>query len=203
MDKLRIINNALINTGNTRIDTLYDGSDEWQVADAGFDRAIEVLISMHQWPFATRTVTLNRTGDSDDPTYADAYAIPSSVWHFRRLLTAEGTPLSFYTLSQGSVLTTLSGATSILAEVVEEPVADANWHPMAIEVLTLMVESALLRGLNDDERTALLRDDKAEAMLVRAQTRVDQQKPPRRGFRNNISRIRRTRRTDSWGYYPW
>lgn len=198
MNKLAIINNALSETGNDTIETLYDGSDEWRVADIGFERGLKLVLSMHQWPFATGFEECQREGDSPDLSYTDAYAIPQNILHLRGLQDGNGCPIGSYKLSRGLILLTFPGVTTtntvLKAEVVRVPDDDANWHPMAEEVLTLKTEASILRGLNEDFAEAVLRDQKVDTMLLRAQVRTDQQTPPRRGFYPSMSVTRRTRR---------
>lgn len=194
MDKLRILQDALLATGNAPINALYDGSDEWIAADAGFEAGIKSLIAAGIGPFGNKIITLQRSGDSDDPRYEDAYTIPTSVWHLRGLLSSEGYPLSYYKIMDGKVVTTLGSQDDIMAEVIEQPAADANWHPFAEDALRKRVEAFILQALNEEFPEARRREQEAEILLMKAQTRSDQQTPPRRGFRNRISAIRRTRR---------
>lgn len=194
MDKLRIIQEALVFTGNDRINALFDGSDEWQVADTGFEAGLKSLVAAGIGPFSSDIVTLQRTGDSEDPNYRDAYLIPNTVWHLRGIKTSDGYPLSMWRILDGKVLVSLNGSSSILAEVIKEPEGDANWHAMAEDVLRKRVEVACLRGLNEDFNEARNREREAEKLLIQAQTRGDQQNPPKRGYRSRMTDVRRTRR---------
>ncbi len=195
MDKLTVINNALTATGNNRVNILHDPSDEYQVADTAFDRAIKVLTSRHAWPFSTTVENLVRVPDSDNLSRRypqNGFLIPQppqvlhvkEIYHCNRILT--DFEIIGFTLS-------CRHSSDISAKVVRE--ADgAIWHPMAEEVLTLMVEAGCLRGLNEDMVEARIKDQAAEALIAETRSHLDQQNPARNTYVSKIARARRTRR---------
>lgn len=194
MEKLAIINRALIATGSLPLDKKADGSDEWIVADSSFDRAIEYLISEHKWPFATESVDLTSTGSSSFKDFSYIYAYPANAWHLRTIWYEDSQTTATYEIV-GNVIHAYV-ETGLQALYVKKPslVSDPAWHPQASEVLTLMVEVGLLRGLNEDFAEAERREARAEAMLRKAAARVDQQTPARNLYRPNMTIQRRVRR---------
>jgi hypothetical protein len=60
--------------------------------------------------------------------------------------------------------------------VIPEP---EETHPLFVEALTLYVEAGCLRGLNEDENAAMLRERQAEFILAEGRSRTDQQQPRR------------------------
>jgi hypothetical protein len=78
-------------------------------------------------------------------------------------------------------------------EFIAEP-ADTAWHPQAAEILTLMVEAACLRGLNEDYGEARVKDSVVELRLMETRPVVDQQNPARNAFKSSISESRYRRR---------
>lgn len=195
MDKLTTINNALINTGNSRVNNLYDSSDEYLVADTAFDRAIKLLTAMHSWPFATTFEDLVRVPDDENlskryPNNGFRIPSPPQVLHVKEIYYGNCL-LTEYEVN-GFILSCCF-SDSISAKVVREA-PGAIWHPMAEEVLTLMVEAGCLRGLNEDMTEARTRDQAAAAMLADARTRTDQQNPARNTYQSKVSQSRRTRR---------
>ncbi len=195
MDKLTVLNNALINTGNNRVNTLYEGSDEYLVADTAFDAAIKLLSSIHTWPFATTMEKLVRAPDSENksrtfPDHCFRIPPPPQVLHvkeiyYRSVLLVDYEIMGF-TLS-------CRHADEIYAKVVREA-PGAIWHPMAEQILTLRVEAGILRGLNEDFKEADSRERRADDWLVMARPHLDQQNPARNMYRSKISAARRTRR---------
>lgn len=193
MDKLTVINNALVNTGNQRLNALYDGSDEWTVTDLGFTRALRFLTSRHNWTFAQTVVALTRVPDDQNLSrvYRDnGFAMPSCL-HMMEVYYDE-TVLQDYEVL-GNVLS-CAYADSIYAKIINQP-TDASWHPMAEEVLTLMLESSCLRGLNEDFQEADKRWNAAENLLFETRPRVDQTNPARNLFKpvSRMARIARRR----------
>jgi hypothetical protein len=195
MDKLTVINNALSNTGNSTVNILHDPSDEYRVADTAFDRAIKFLTSMHAWPFSTTVENLVRVPDDENLSKLypqNGFRIPSppQVLHVKEIYYCNRLLTEFEII--GFILSCCH-SNSISAKVVREA-PGAIWHPMAEEVLTLMVESGLLRGLNEDLTEARVRNQEAQALIATTRAHLDQQNPARNTYVSKIARARRTRR---------
>jgi hypothetical protein len=193
MDKLTIINNALIATGNDPVNVLNDPSDEYRVANAAFDRWIRFLASRHSWPFAMTTDLLVRVPDADNKSrrYSkNGFRLPQNTLHVKEVF-KDSRNLTDYEII-GTVLS-CNYDSEIYAAVVKMPPAD-NWHPMAEEVLTRYVEAGCLRGLNEDFSEATRREQSAELLLEETRTHVDQQNPSRNIYKSSIAAARRRRR---------
>lgn len=196
MDELEILNNALINTGNSILTVLNDGSDEWQAASRAFDRSLDDLISQHGWPFARKSADLVKAPDADNPSqeYDYAHRLPTDLLHLKRVFYTSGTqkiPTTQYIVM--GRLVCLNEISGVAAEYIALP-ADTAWHPQAIEVLTIFVEVGCLRGLNEDFDEARRRESDGLYKLSQVRQVVDSENPPRQAFQPRMSRIRRTRR---------
>lgn len=193
MDKLTVINNALTNTGNSTVNILNDPSDEYRVANSAFERSIKTLTARHSWPFATSTQLLVRAPDTENTSrrfQGSAYRLPPDTLHLIEVFWKHR-PLTDYELI-GQILNTRHDS-EIYASVVQMP-PEASWHPLAEEILTLMVEAGCLRGLNEDFKEALNVDRKAEILLGEVRTTTDQQNPARNLYKSVIAAARRSRR---------
>lgn len=197
MDKLTVLNDALRNTGNSKLSALNDGSDEWVVADGAFGFAIEDLITRHHWPFARETDTLGSpvvAADNPSQRFDYAYLLPQDALHLQAVLDTAydpPTPTDDYELIGRYICTNIS--TGIAVEYVVMP-ADEDWHPQAKAILTFYVEAGCLRGLNEDFAEAERREAKAEARLLEARPRTTAQNPAKDAYVSTIARARRTRR---------
>ena len=193
MDKLTVINNALGNTGNNGVNILHDSSDEYQVADRAFDRWVKFLIARHSWPFSVSVEKLVRVPDVENKSrhFPDhGFRLPSNAFHLREVFWGTS-PLTDYEI-MGDILS-CDYDSDIFAKVVRAP-ADARWHPMAEEILTLYVEAGCLRGLNEDFREATNREAAAENLLLETRPHIDQQNPARNVYKSGIAAARRRRR---------
>lgn len=190
LDSLTILNDALRNTGNRELSVLNDGTDEWIAASGAYQRALTDLITQHRWNFARATADLVRTGDSDSQTYDDAYALPAGALHLLAVY-ADGNLTQRYELA-GRTLA-IDATTGVTVEYIAAPL-DADWHPQAAEVLTMMVEAGILRGLNEDFTEARRRDADIELKLRQVRPLVDQQNPARNTYLSRVAMARRTRR---------
>lgn len=192
MDKLTIINRALVASGNQRVLVAEDGTDEWIAADTAFERAIDYLMGMHAWPFATKTLALTRNGDGYKLPWTDRWQYPTDCWHLRTVYDPDtGQPLN-YTILKHEIHTRDIDAPEAI--YVLRPDMGSTWHPSAFEVITLLVEAELWRGLNGDPSRGDATWTKAENMLIRAAVRADQQTSPRQSKSSRAGAARRTRR---------
>jgi len=192
MDKLTVLNNALINTGNNSLNALYDGTDEWIVADAGFNRAVKFLIARHNWPFARTVEAMTRLADSENKSQRfrdNCFRVPDCL-HLVEIY-HDGVITTDYEVNGNVLSCPFDGA--MFATVIRAP-ADASWHPLAEEILTKMVEAACLRGLNEDFTEASRRWAEAEGDLQEMRPRVDQVNPARNMFKSPSRLARTTRR---------
>lgn len=192
MDKLTVIQNALIATGNNRINALNDGSDEWDVANTGFTRALTFLIARHNWPFAMTIEPMTRVADADNKSRSypsNGFQVPAH-FHLIEILHLNEVITDYEFMG---TIVSCPYDSDMFAKIVRLP-PDANWHPMATEILTLMVESACYRGLNEDTKEALGRWSEAENLLLETRTRVDQENPARNAFKSSIREARGRRR---------
>lgn len=193
MDKLTILNNALLATGNNTINVLNDPSDEYRVANQAFDRVVRFLTARHTWPFATTTELLVRVADADNKSRRfskNGFRLPINTLHVKEVY-RDTVIMTDYEI-MGDVLSCPYDS-GIYAVVVKAP-ADAAWHPMAEEVLTRYVEAGCLRGLNEDFTEATRRENSAEVLLTEARPAVDQQNPARNIYKSKVAAARRTRR---------
>lgn len=184
MDRLTVINDALLNTGNNRVNVEYDGSVEWEVADPSYRRALSFLIPRHTWNFGNKTEPLaGLLPTSPHPEYDKAYALPSdcmiveSAW-------VDGYPLGEYEILDQKFCCRYE--TGVLIKYIRAPSPD-QWPPLFAELLTMKVEAFLLRGLNEDTDNARRRDAEVESMLAEVRSAQDRQEPPRALFRSRTA----------------
>jgi len=193
MDKLSILNNALRATGNNTVNVLNDPSEEYQIANGAFERALRVLTARHSWPFASTIEELVRVPDGDNKSRRyreNGFALPVNTLHVKEVFW-DTVPLTDYEII-GNVLSCRYDS-SVFANVVKQ-VSEEKIHPMAEEILTLYVEEGCLQGLNEDFAEASRRKNNAELLLQEARPHVDQQNPARNIYKSKIAAARRSRR---------
>lgn len=195
-DRLSIINDALANTSNNIVQVEFEDTDEWDIAKRGYDRFLPQLLEMHTWNFATATEVLQKLPDAENPSVqysADldgyAYSMPGlclwldSVWQ-------NGNPVIFEIVDD-KICTPFNNDTyDLVAKFVRLPATD-NISNLFWEVQRKLVESACLRGLNDENAEATRREQEAYSMLRMAATRSDQQQPRRNPRRSRMLARRR------------
>jgi hypothetical protein len=233
IDKLGAVNAALAFTGDNLVNVADDGSDEWNVCSPAYERAMGYIIEGHSWGFATQVVTLMPSPTPPTDTDWDtAYPIPSDVAHIIWLKINQDTfdPVTQTTaqLTLYSIMGTPTGpiivvnaqggpppppAGTVAPAVITMkyisnagPLSDsAAGTPTMIAALQDFIMAAIYRGLHEDPVEADKMFAAAEAMLQRARTRYDQQKPKRQFFNSRMESSRRVRRpwpqrgTGSWG----
>lgn len=210
VDKLSIMNAALIATGNDPV-TVDDGSNAYMVASSAFDRMLPIVMVKHNWPFETAITALVRAGASAFPGYADMYAKPADCLHLQNCwdtllgqqslqpLTWEGmtrdgirAPQFEYRIIGG--LIHCNGPNGVTALYVKNPNPDGgDWPPGVAETLTLEVESIILRGLNEDQEAAVVMKKAAAEEIKDARYQVDSELPRKVAFRSRQLERRRAR----------
>lgn len=193
MDKLTIINRALSETGNNLLSMLADPDfpDEWSAANRAFERRIDDLASRHAWPFGRKRAALVLASTDTTERLPYAFPQPTDCLHLRGVASGTSMLLDGWEL-RGTTIRSLQQ--SDLYAVYNTAPADAAWHPQAAEILTIFMESSLLRALNEDLTGAERREAFAEERLREARATVGQQNPARNAYRSSISVARRTRR---------
>lgn len=191
MDALKVMNNALIGTGNNPI-SLNDGTPEWIVIETAFNRYVEELMSQHNWPFGRGSATLVAT--TPVPSGQWEYAVgplPDDLLLLRSVF-IDGVPTKDYGV-YGRTLAISEGA-GVTIEYISQDIADDDWHAQATKVLTLFLEAACYRGLNEDLNEARLRERDAYDALSSAKQIVGSENPAPPVHYREATSARRTRR---------
>lgn len=191
MDRLSIINDALLSTGNEQVNVEYDGSAEWRAGDAAYRRAISLIVGLHSWKFATRTVPLaNRLPVSPVAHRPYAFAYPGDCLHVHGLRDGLGRPYTDFEIVDNRICCGVAAGLALI--YVRIPDGEAM-HPSFVEAVCIQTEANLLRSLNEDTQNARQRDADAEKEATRARTRTDQQEPARALFQSRTLGARRGR----------
>lgn len=199
-DRLSIINDALVNTSNNRVQAEFEDSDEWDVGKTGYDRFLPILLEEHAWPFATTTEALVKLPDEDNPSAkfspalgGFAYSMPgAALW--LATVTRNGEGIEYEIIDDKICCAFDNAAVALVAKFTRVPPVD-RMSNLFWEVLRCLVESALLRGMNEDYAAADRREAYAWEMLSNARSRGDQQMPRRSHLRSRALARRR-------GYRP-
>lgn len=187
MDRLTVINDALIATGNNPLNVEFDGSEEWIAADSSYRRAVGYLLSRHTWSFATTTVRLaGRLPLSPHPFLDNAYELPSDCLHVETaFLGRRG--LTEYEIVDNKLCCRFDQDVSVKYVRRAPP---GQWPPRFAELVTMKVEELLFRGLNESLDAATARSREVEAVLRELTSMTDQQEPARAVFRSRSAQRR-------------
>jgi len=224
IDKLGAINAALMFCGDNLVNVADDGSDEWNVSSPAYERAMGYMMESHGWGFASQVVTLQPSPTAPQDTAWDtAYPIPADCVHIIWLkINQDNTSTDFTSVTPAPVLYDIAGTPNGPVIVVNAqggppppsppvtpaqitlkyisnsgPLSDStSGTPTLIVALQNFIMAAIYRGLHEDPAEGDKMWQAGEAMLQRARTRYDQQKPKRQFFNSRITAARRVRR-------PW
>ena len=219
--KIDLINQALALTANNLVAVADDGSDEWNVASAAYEVAIEYMFDSHDWKEITNVVTLQPTGIAPaDSQFDTAFAKPPDCVHVIWIKINDNKPTSSNTaqLALWKIAGTNNGPVIVINAQGGPPppnppvtpaqvtmyyitnsalMATSNTAtPTLIVALISFVMAGIYRGLHEDIAEADKIWMAAERFLQQARTRYDQQKPKRQFFNSRIGAVRRIRR-------PW
>jgi len=188
MDNLKIINDALIGTGNLTINLPYDGTDEWLAGNSAYERAVDDLLSRHKWGFATAFTPLaGRLPECPHPSFSDAFQLPSDCISVQSVFIGRN-PLTEYEVVGGSICCNVESGLTI--KYVRSPDPD-RWPAIFVSLVTMLVEANLYRSLNEDLGAASERERTVEMKLAEARSLTDAENPPQRMFRSRTAERRR------------
>jgi hypothetical protein len=196
VDRLGLINNALSLCGDNQCATAEDGSDEWNVASASYEAAIEYMLDAHDWKGITAFATLARSGDSTDGVFTDAYAKPADCVHLISV-TVNDIPVE-YRLIGNRIVLSANGSTVKIKYVsdVGSSLEDGGLTRTFMVALLCFVRAGIYGGLHEDISSEARLTAQARQILAEAKTRSDQEQPKRAMF---SSRLRLSRRIPR----PW
>ena len=226
VDKLTLINRALLQTGNNQCAVSDDGSDEWNVASPAYESALAVLIEDHSWGFGT-VVNPNLPASPTAPKntmWDTQYPLPADLVHLIWVKINQDTvdPVSstvalptLYDIEGGMLVVNAQGGPPppatpqtpaiISIKYVSSNVSDpTSATPLFVLALQAFVMSGIYRGLHEDTAEADKMWKAGEMFAQRARSRYDQQKPKRAMWNSRITAARRIRRPwpqmgiDSW-----
>lgn len=212
LDKLGLINQALVLCGESQCNTVEDGSPEWTVGSAAYEAAIEYMFEAHNWKFATNFQVLQPSAaPSPDDRFTTAYAKPPDLIHLILVrvnnseIVGDSIPLP-YRIVNNLICCNPAGT---------PPPAGANFAPGVISIkyvssttaaqaasrtfmaaLLAFVRAGIYGGLAEETATEQAWIRIAERLIAEARTRSDQEEPRRAMFKSRLRAARRIRR-------PW
>jgi hypothetical protein len=225
LDKLGVINSALLASGDNAVNVADDGSDEWEVSSPAYERALGYIMESHGWGYAALVIALTPSATAPQDTNWDtAFPIPPDCVHIIWVKINRDTQDTFTnsTTTNVSLLYDILGTPTgpvIVCNAQGGPpppnppvtpaivtlkyvsnsgaLADSTaGTPTMIVALQTFIMSAIYRGLHEDPAEADKTFAAAKMLLQEARTRYDQQKPKRQFFNSRIFAARRIRR-------PW
>lgn len=226
LGKIDLINRALALTGNNLINTLEDGSDEYNVCSPAYEDALAVLIEEHAYGWSTEVRILAPSPTAPaDTDWDTAYPLPIDLLHliWAKINQDADAPSNnqvnqpvLYDILNGQLVVNAQGGPppptlpQTPAQITIKGVFTTNAGPEAgtplfVRALMGFVMSGIYRGLEGDKDEADKTFKAAMAIAQQARSRYDQQKPKRQFWNSRITASRRVRRPwpqigiDSWG----
>jgi hypothetical protein len=219
IDKLGLINQMLLLTGNNTVAVAEDGTTEWDVCSAAYEHAFEYALDSHDWKQCTTVVELQPTGIAPaDSQFDTAYAKPADCVHviWVRVSQAAGissanppasgfnNPINYQILNNQIVVNLFSQPPGVPpppgtpAPVVTMKYVSSNSEGQMLRTfmtaLGRFVMAGIYRGLHKDRAAAATEEQTAMALLQQARTRSDQEQGKRAVFNYRITASRRVRR---------
>ena len=213
-DKLTIINQALVNTGNNPVNVIGDGSSEWIVANSAFEQWVPLLYYRRNWNFSTAFAELNYLIEKPPNMYPgmdSAFAKPAdclflqNVWRKDEIerydnslpygtRPAEGMyPPKLPIKILNDVIYTRAPHGAI-CQYTPFPQGNDSWSLGFVAALRLKIEATIYRGLNEDMQAASAVEKYAEEILQEAVSRDAQEQPGKTMFRSPLWETRWRRR---------
>jgi len=229
LDKLSVVNSALAQCGDNLVNVADDGSDEWIVCSAAYERGLSYLMEQHNWSFAAKVSQLTASANAPENVQWDtAYPLPPDLTHLiwvrinqqeDVLASVTPSPVLYDIENVAGVVCLVTNAqggppppdpavtpAAITIKYISQQFSDPTFGtPTLVVALQFFVMAGIYRGLHEDlgESTNMLK--LAEMTLQSARSKYDQQKPKRAMWNSRITAARRIRRpwppvgSDTWG----
>ena len=189
--QLTMTNDALLLTGNNTFNAPQDGSPEWNVCSAAYDKGLRRLLDEHNWKFAKVIETVDERTDPDDPAWSDAYAKPEGCIHVVRVMDTDGNLLTDWKILGTKIL--VNDDAGIMVEFIED--IDPNeWPGLFVDSMMHFLFAGIYRGINKDAASGRMEEKKAEDLLKIARPRGDSEERGKARFVSGMAAARRTRR---------
>ncbi|WGR74343.1 MULTISPECIES: hypothetical protein [unclassified Bradyrhizobium] len=206
LGKLELINSALSQTGDNLVNVADDGSDEWNTCSPAYERGLAFVCEDHSWSWLTAVRTLQPAVNApSDDQFDTAYNLPADLVHLI-WVRVNDQPTVWDLLNDQLVVNAQGGppppaTPATPATVTVKGIFSTNSDPSfatptAVLALQLFVMSGIYRGLHEDGSESDKMWQAGMAMLERAKSRHDMQKPKRALFNGRVTAARRIRR-------PW
>jgi hypothetical protein len=214
VQKLDVINDALVSAGIDEVFVAADGSDNWNAASRAYEIALEFMLDNHNWAAVTKIQTLQPlTTPPEDRQFDTAYPKPPDCVHliWMRLDDAPvlykivGNHLEVRAISGSSLYYPApSGTTPGVVQIQyvssdpggdQSPTTDRMARTF-ITALMFFTLSGIYRSLMYDVQEAAAMWKIGVGVLQEAKTRADQETPKRAMWNSRIYVARRVRR-------PW
>lgn len=215
LQKLDVIQRALLLTGDSIPNVANDGSDEWNVASAAYETALSFLIEDHTWGFATK-VNQNLTPSNTAPlntAWDTAFPLPSDLVHLIWVrINQDTTDPTTNTLGQPCLYDIEAGQLVLNAQGGPPPPSPAQTPaivsikyvstdnadptkgtPLFVIALQDFTMAGIFSGLHEDFAMAAMHRKQAMEVLAHARSRYDMQKPKRALWNSRIAAARRVR----------
>lgn len=213
LGKLEIINSALAQTGDNLVATADDGSVEWTTCSPAYEMALAYCCESHPWSWLTDVRTLQPSPTAPDDDWWDtAYPLPPDLIHLI-YVRINDVPCVWDIFNNQLVVNSKGGPPPPSNPTAPLPVtikgifstnADpVNATPTVVLVLQMFVMSGIYRGMKKDVAEAGRMSTAAMAMLERAKSRHDMQKPKTAIFNSRFTAVRRSRKPWRQTPYGW
>lgn len=198
LDKLTLMNSALVQTGDNLVAVLDDGSDEYNTCSAAYERGLAFALEDHGWVHATKVVRNIQPAANvpADDQFNLAYHIPADCLHLI-WVRLNDLPAIYSILAGQLIVQTVARTGPVDIKYVSTDNSDPeNGTPTFVLALQAFVMAGIYRGLHEDLGEAAKAEQMAMAILQRAKTRSDQQKPRTSMYNSRMRMSRKIRR-------PW
>lgn len=191
VDKLSLLNECLLLTGEHTVATSNDGSREWNVASAGYETGLRRLLKEHDWKFAKSIEAVVGRTDPTDAAFQDSYTKPGDFIHIVRVLDGYGAQLDDWRVVGDQIL--VDKDDGITVEGIRD-VEPNQFDGLFLDVLNHFVLAGIYRGLKQQPADARAEEKRADELLRNARPRGDLEEPGKTRFISTLGAARRARR---------
>ncbi len=178
---LGIINAALASQGMDEIVSLNDGTPEYRVLARNWPSIVEAELEDGAYNFARKHAELLTRTDGKFG-FDDAYLLPLTVLHVRRLWLLEGDQRIEPDWTQDGTYVHLDSEDGCHIEYVEAAEPDL-WSANFVRGVQFRLEAVIARSMKEEAGDAAALEQQAEIHFQRARTNSSKSRSPRQPYR--------------------
>ena len=191
---IKVYNAALTRIGVPKVNSFLETSIASRTGNVMFEDILEAGLCEYPWRFATRRVTLIRSGSTPPGEFEGMYTIPTSVRHVQKVYEDDVRSAKFEIFEREVAVNVTATDTTVVSVDGTVMVSPSEWPGYFRQAFIKYLAGEIAMPITQDERLAAGLQQAGAMALAKAASRDSQSRTPPRVDTKMFIRQRRSRR---------